>query len=229
MTGLIKFLGFNTGPIRTIESIDMSLAWGWAGLLLVLLAVLPLAYYFYRFEGRKLAPQDQKIILGLRVTFILILALVLSGPLLIISGWVPQKNRIAVMIDSSKSMGIKQQGKARIDMVKSVFSDTGFLSKLEDKTGIFPEIFSFADNVSPISRQEIEQFNITADGNQTDISAAAKNIAGNLGEGSMLGLIIMTDGVQPKGENRIVYICKCFRDFQDISCSVEKVFNISND
>lgn len=201
MSAILKFLGFNPGPIKTIENISLNLAWGWAGLVLTLLILLPLIYFLYRFEERKLNNKDRKIILALRFAFVILFALMLTGPVLNITGLVPQKNRLAILIDSSKSMGIKSDNQSRLDKIKSALSKGRLIEKLEEKTGIKPETFSFAANVSPLSEAEIKQFNLKAVGNQTDISKAASDIVGNLGEGSLLGLIMMTDGVHTVGEN----------------------------
>ncbi|MGM0600196.1 MAG: hypothetical protein ACQETH_10320 [Candidatus Rifleibacteriota bacterium] len=201
MSAILKFLGFNPGPIQTIENISLNLAWGWAGLVLTLLILLPVIYFLYRFEERKLNNKDRKIILALRFAFVILFALMLTGPVLSIAGLVPQKNRLAILIDSSKSMGIKSESLSRLDKIKTTFSQGRLIEKLEQKTGIKPEIFSFAANVSPLSQAEIKQFNLKANGNQTNISKAAADITGNLGEGSLLGLIMMTDGVHTVGEN----------------------------
>ncbi|MDD3147778.1 MAG: VWA domain-containing protein [Candidatus Riflebacteria bacterium] len=197
---LLKLLGFNPGPIRAIESAGIHLGWGWAGLILLLLALVPLIWWSYRCEGKNVASKQRRLLLGLRLTWVVLLAVLLTGPVLIISGWIPQKNRLAVMIDTSRSMSIKSQGETRLERVKKLFA-RGFIGKIEEKTGIFPEVFSFADNVSPVSRQEIEQFNFLPEGNQTDISGALRNVMGNLGEGSLLGVIMLTDGVNTTGEN----------------------------
>lgn len=204
MNSIIRMLGFDTGPIKAVESVNMSLSWGWAGLVLVFIILCPIVYFLYRFEDRRVGDKERKIILALRFAFVILFSLLLTGPLIIISGWIPQKNRIAVMVDSSKSMGIKHEGQSRLDKIKTVFTEQKLLSRLQKKTGIFPEIFSFAENVSPISPQEIEQFNIKAAGNHTDISGAAKNVVGNLGEGSLLGLVMLSDGVHTIGENPAV-------------------------
>lgn len=197
---LLKLLGFNPGPIRAIESAGIHLGWGWAGLILLLLALVPLVWWSYRCEGKNIPAKQQRRLLGLRLVWVMLLAVLLTGPVLIISGWIPQKNRLAVMVDTSRSMSIKFQGESRLDRVKKLFS-RGFIGKIEEKTGIFPEVFSFADNVSPVSRQEVEQFSFSPEGNQTDISGALRNVMGNLGEGSLLGVIMLTDGVSTTGEN----------------------------
>lgn len=200
MHSILKLLGLNPGPIRAIESAAINLAWGWAGLILVLLALVPLVWFSYRFEGKNIPAGARMRLTGLRLAWVILLGFLFTGPMLVVSGWIPQKNRLAVMLDTSRSMGIKHQNETRLERVKKLFSK-GFVKKIEDKTGIYPDVFSFADNVSPVSRQETEQFNFAADGNQTDISGALRNIMGNLGEGSLLGVIMLTDGVSTIGEN----------------------------
>jgi hypothetical protein len=204
MASLLKFFGFDTGPIKAVESLSLSLSWGWAGMVLLLLLLVPIILYFYRFEERQISVSDKRTFLGLRLLFVVLFALLLAGPIIVVSGNIPQKNRLAVLIDSSRSMSIKADDETRLEKVKKAFSERKLLARLQNKTGIMPEIFSFAENVSPISPQEIEQFSIKPTGNQTDISGAAKNLIGNLGEGSLLGLIMLTDGVHTIGENPAV-------------------------
>ncbi len=201
MRSILTLLGFDLGPIRSLDSLDLALSWGWAGLVLTLLALMPLSWFLYRFEDRQVSRRDRLALLGLRATFIFLVALLLCGPVLLVSGWVPQKNKIAVMVDGSRSMSIGSEGDTRLDRIAKVFSQKKLLDRLQEKTGIMPDLFSFAENVSPLSLQEIEQFNVKAAGNQTDISAAARNVAGNPGDGSLLGLVMLTDGVSTAGEN----------------------------
>ncbi|EKD82970.1 MAG: putative membrane protein, partial [uncultured bacterium] len=200
MHSILSLFGYNLNPIRNIESAALALAWGWAGLVLLLLALLPLSWWIYRCEGKSINDKMRRQLLSIRLLWVIILAFLMCGPVLVVSGWVPQRNRLAVMVDTSRSMSIKHKETSRLDQVKNLF-DSGFIKQLEEKTGIFPEVFSFADNVSPVSRQEVEQFNFNADGNQTDISNAVRNVMGNLGEGSLLGIVMISDGVSTTGEN----------------------------
>lgn len=200
MQSLFRLFGFNINPIREIESAGLILGWGWAGLLLLLLFVLPALILAYRFEGKVIAKNSRYRLIAMRLLWGFLLALLLTAPIIVVSGYVPQRNRLAVMVDASRSMSIKSQNESRIDQVKKLFA-SGFIKKLEEKTGIYPEVFSFANHVSPVSRQEVEQFNIIADGNHTDISGAVRDLMGNLGEGSLLGVIMLTDGVSTIGEN----------------------------
>lgn len=200
MYSLLRLFGYNLSPIREIESSTLALAWGWAGLVLLMIALIPLSWWVYRCEGKNINDRMRRQLLVIRVVWVILLAFLMCGPVLVVSGLVPQRNRLAIMVDTSRSMSIKHKDVSRLDQIKTLF-DSGFVNKLESKTSIYPEVFSFADNVSPVSRQEVEQFSFSPDGNQTDISNAARNVIGNLGEGSLLGIIMISDGVSTTGDN----------------------------
>ncbi len=198
---ILNFIGFDINPIRSVKSVNLALTWGWAGLILFLVLITPLFFYFYKFEGKKVKDSDRKLILGIRALFVVSLLILLAGLNLVVTGWIPQKNRLAVMIDTSRSMSIKDADKSRFEQVQTLFGKNNFLKNLEKQTGIAPEVFSFSNTVSPVSRQELEQLTLKPGGNQTDISGSIKDVAGNLGEGSLLGLIMISDGAFTTGEN----------------------------
>lgn len=197
---LLRFLGFESGAIRSVESAVIHLSWGWAAFILAILVVLPIAWFTYRFEGKSINEKTKKKLLTLRIVWLILVAFLLTGPTLVISGWVPLQNRIAVMLDTSKSMSIREEGTARFDRIKKVV-EGGFIQKLESKTGIYPDVFSFADYVSPVAPSEINNFALKPTGNQTGISAAVKSVVSHLGESNLLGIIMLTDGVNTVGEN----------------------------
>lgn len=198
---ILNFLGFDCGSVRTVSSIAVNFSWGWAGFVLAMLVVLPLAWFAYdKFEGKNVGKDLRKKLLTIRLVWLVLICFLLTGPTLIVSGWVPLQNRLAVMLDTSKSMSIKEENTVRFDKTQKLIKD-GFLTKLEKKTGISPDVFSFAENVQPVSSGELESFNLKADGNQTAISAGIKNIVSHLGESNLLGIIMVTDGVNTIGEN----------------------------
>ncbi len=197
---ILRFLGLDSGSIRNIDSISLNFSWGWASFILAMLVVLPIAWFSYRFEGKNISDKLKRKLITIRIIWLTIICFLLTGPTLIVSGWVPLQNRLAVMLDTSKSMSIKENNETRFDRVKKLIKN-GFLKKLEKKTGIYPDVFAFAENVTPISPSEIEKFNLKPDGNQTAISSGIKNVVSHLGEGNILGLIMVTDGVNTVGEN----------------------------
>ena len=197
---LLSFLGLDSGSIRSISSVMIHFSWGWAGFILALLAVLPIAWFTYRFEGKSVRESTKRKLLALRIVWLVLVCFLLTGPTLVVSGWVPLQNRLAVMLDTSKSMSIKDGNETRFDKLSKVVQ-SGLMKKLEKKTGIYPDVFAFAENVTPISPAEIEKFNLKADGNQTAISSGIKNVVSHLGEGNLLGVIMVTDGVNTIGDN----------------------------
>ena len=197
---LLNFLGLDAGSIRSISSLMIHFSWGWAGFVLTMLAVLPIAWFTYRFEGKTVKESTKKRLLALRIIWLVLVCFLLTGPTLVVSGWVPLQNRLAVMLDTSKSMSIKEGNETRFDKVSKIVQ-SGLMKKLERKTGIYPDVFAFAENVTPISPSEIEKFNLRPDGNQTAISSGIKNVVSHLGEGNLLGVIMLTDGVNTIGDN----------------------------
>jgi len=201
MTAFLKFLGFDFAPIQTIEAMRISLSWGWAGLVLISLFLLPLFVYIYKAEGKPLSPVLKGVLLGLRLAFVLAILSLLAGLKLSITGWIPQKNKIAVLFDSSRSMGIKEEGATRIDRVRDALVNADFLRRLEKHTGIAPALFSFSGSAAPLSREDISSFSIIPDGNQTNLTKVISEIGLNLGEGNLLGIILFTDGAYNQGDN----------------------------
>jgi cbb3-type cytochrome oxidase subunit 3 len=194
-------IGLDFSPIRTLDSVTFAFSWGWAGLILFLLVLMPIFYYSYRFEGKKVKENDRRFFLILRGLFLFIVLCLLAGLNVIATGGVPKKNKIAVMIDSSRSMGIKEKGTTRLEKYKGLFQKQNFIEKLRKKTTLEPDIFTFSDNVSPLSKQELETYHLKPTGAQTNLSGAIKDVAGNLGESSLLGVIVLSDGAQTTKEN----------------------------
>ena len=146
MHNLLRLFGYSLSPIREVESSTLALAWGWAGLVLLLIALIPLSWWVYRCEGKNINDRMRRQLLAIRVVWVILLAFLMCGPVLVVSGLVPQRNRLAIMVDTSRSMSIKHKDVSRLDQIKTLF-DSGFVNKLESKTSIYPEVFSFADNV----------------------------------------------------------------------------------
>ena len=194
-------MGFNTNPIKTIESMSFGLTWGWAGLSLFLIILIPLFYYVYKFEGKLIKSSDKYVLLAFRLTFVFIILTLLAGFNISVTGWVPQKNKIAILLDSSKSMTIRSGKSTRFEQLKTLITKDHFIDKLRKKTNIEPEVFTFADTVSPLSNAELANFAIEPTGNQTNISGAIDDVSNNLGASNLLGIIAITDGIQTTRAN----------------------------
>lgn len=201
MNWLLGILGFDPAPIQTIESVRFGLGWGWAGLLLALLVALPWFILTYRVEDKP-CPRPLFITLtGLRILFVAGLLTMLAGLKCTVSGWIPQKNKLALVLDTSRSMSIKEEERSRIERLQAALQKGRLLEKLEKKTGITPALFSFAGSVAPLGRDDVASFGLSADGPQTNLTRAVTDITGHLGEGNLLGVVILTDGAHNTGDS----------------------------
>ncbi|MFZ2956491.1 MAG: vWA domain-containing protein [Candidatus Ozemobacteraceae bacterium] len=203
MNAIFRLFGFETGAIQQVESVRLDLTWGWAGLLLALLALIPFTIMVYRMEDKPHTSLLRAGLTLLRLIFFVGLVTLLAGPKLAVSGTIPQKNKLAVLIDSSRSMSIMEDGAVRLDRVRNALSGGRLLDRLEQKTGIAPVAFSFSGQVAPLSRDDVSSFSVLADGNQTNLTRAVQEVTNNLGEGNLLGIILLTDGAHNTGDNPI--------------------------
>jgi len=198
---LLKLLGFETAPIQTIESVRFTLGWGWAGLLLALLVAVPAFLLTYRVEDKPCSRPLFLTLTGLRLAFVAGLLVLLAGLKCTVSGWIPQKNKLAVVIDTSRSMSIREEGVSRLERVQEALGKGRLIDELERRTGISPALFSFAGSVAPLSRDDVASFGLAPDGPQTNLTRAVTDITNHLGEGNLLGVILLTDGAHNTGDN----------------------------
>jgi hypothetical protein len=201
MRALLNLLGFDSSSLTTLESVRFEFAWGWASVLLVFLVTVPAVLWFYRFENKPCSLNLKRILWVLRLVFLAGVISLLAGARFSVSGWVPEKNRVAVLIDASRSMSISEEGLRRIDRVEQTFSHGRFTEKLQAQTGLAPTFFTFSDAVAPVSAADISSFSIRPEGNHTDIAKAVNDVVANLGEGNLLGVFLMTDGGWNRGSN----------------------------
>jgi hypothetical protein len=201
MITFLRLLGFSFVPIQTVDGVTVSLAWGWAGVLLLLLALVPFLVWSYRLEGKPATSSMKGGLLGLRLAFLVGLLLLLAGLKFTVTGWIPQKNKLAIVLDGSRSMSIREDGQTRMERVRHLFGPGGFAQAIEQKTGIPPAFFAFSGAVAPLSREDVASFSLQPEGTQTNLSKAIMDVAGNLGEGNLLGVILITDGAYTHGDN----------------------------
>lgn len=201
MKAILELIGFDASSLVSLESVRLEFALGWASVILLLLMTVPAVLWLYRFENKPCAEKLKKSLWALRILFLIGVLGLISGAGLSVSGWIPEKNRVAVLLDASRSMTISEEGLRRIDRVESAFSDGDFSSKLQTQSGLPPTFFSFSDAVAPLSPADLAPFSVMAEGNHTDISKAVSDVVANLGEGNLLGVFLMTDDGWNSGSN----------------------------
>src|SRR5215831_17033781 len=129
-------------------------------------------------------------LVALRAITFTILAFLFLRPVLNISTVLPQESYLAVVIDNSESMKIKDDGQvARSEELQKQFESTNFFKRLGDKFKI--RIYRFDATAERIDRPE--QMNFA--GKRTRLEAATDLLQQELGTVPLSGVVLITDGV----------------------------------
>src|SRR5262245_4449601 len=97
----------------------------------IALIAIGAALYFYRNVVKE---KRSSALVVLRAATFIILAFIFLRPVLNVSTVLPQESYVAVVIDNSESMNIKDDGvKSRAEELKKGFEETNFFKRLRDK------------------------------------------------------------------------------------------------
>ncbi len=192
MTAIFSFL-FKYRPFL-FERGFIALRPAWPALVTwVLVAVaLLLAYLLYRRAALSLPPRWRFLLAGLRAVPLLVLILIFLQPVLVLHSVIPQKSFVAVAYDLSKSMEIHDGpgGQSRLDAEKQMLRPVGnpLLEELAKKFKV--RYFRFAG-----SADRVEDFqDQPRHGNVTDLARTLGQVAGELGNAPISGIVLITDG-----------------------------------
>src|SRR3989442_9466052 len=158
---------------------------GW--FILLIIAAAAGAYYAYRDIAWV------KSVMGLvwvRATSCSVLSFIFLRPVLNISTVLPQESYLAVVIDNSESMKIKDDGQvSRAEQLQKQFEATNFFKRLNDKFKV--RTYRFDNAAERIERPE--QVNFA--GKRTRLEAATDLLHQELGTVPLSGVVLITDGV----------------------------------
>src|SRR5215467_12586956 len=155
--------------------------------LFFILAAAAGAYFAYRSVAR------DKYSLGLvalRTLTFTILAFIFLRPVLNISTVLPQESYMAVVIDNSESMKIKDDGQtSRAEQLQKQFETTNFFKRLNDKFKV--RTYRFDNSAERIERLD----QMTFEGKRTRLESATDLLNQELGTVPLSGVVLITDGV----------------------------------
>src|SRR5437867_3984501 len=144
------------------------------------------AYYAYRNITR------DKFSIGLvalRAITFTALAFLFLRPVLNISTVLPQESYLAVVIDNSLSMKIKDDGQtSRADQLQKQFQATNFFKRLNDKFKV--RTYRFDRDAERIERMD----RMTYSGKRTRLESATDLLYQELGTVPLSGVVLITDG-----------------------------------
>ncbi len=144
-------------------------------------------------------PKGLRIFLGiLRSLALVLIVLLLFHPVIHLIRHFVQKPDIAVLVDTSRSMTIKDGNQIRSDVAKSVLKNRVF-NELRHNYNL--HFYSFSVHAKPEKNLVIDSLKFVWDG--TDISQALQDVRRNLLNQYFSGVIVISDGIYNVGENPV--------------------------
>src|SRR5215831_7727 len=128
-------------------------------------------------------------LVALRTLTFTVLAFMFLRPVLELQTVLPQESYLAVVIDNSESMKIKDDGQvARSDQLAKQLETTNFFKRLEEKFKV--RTYRFDNIAERIERPD----QLTFQGKRTKLEAATSLLQQELGTVPLSGVVLITDG-----------------------------------
>src|SRR6202167_1627058 len=162
---------------------------GWPIWLLVLLIAAAGAGLFWNMRRRHgLLTSARSIVIWLAQTaLIALIFLLLWHPAISVARLRPQQNVVAVLIDHSRSMGIADEGKPRLQNAEDLL-DNQLLPDLNKRFQV--RLYEFGRDAVRVDQAR----GLAADDNATRIGDSLKHIAGEAGTMPLGAILVLSDG-----------------------------------
>src|ERR1035438_1733244 len=176
-------------PLSIFEKGKFVLLSGWPVWLLVLLIAAAGAGLFWNMRARHgLLTNPRSIVIWLAQTALIALVLLmLWHPAISVARLRPQQNVVAVLIDHSRSMGIADEGKPRLQNAEDLLGNQ-LLPDLNKRFQV--RLYEFGRDAVRVDQAR----GLTADDNATRIGDSLKHIAAEAGTMPLGAIVVMTDG-----------------------------------
>lgn len=162
---------------------------------LMLAILFPLTLWFFWFSLSRLLSTRKKILLfSLRITALVLLLLVTLQPRIELKHVLPQRNAVAVLIDDSKSLGVKTfpDGLPRMQLIRDAIEQSGdFFDRLKQTHQV--DYYFFSDRLTPVSREKIVS-GYRPRGLNTDFPGVFTELQKRYEGKSLQGVVLLSDG-----------------------------------
>lgn len=162
--------------------------------LAVMLSALLLAAWGYWGFLRERRERFAYLWVAFRLAAVALAALLFLRPVLLISRFDLKDSRVAVLVDTSKSMGVRDGGGnlTRLQAAGELLLDPerGLLKSLRKNFQV--DLHAFGQDVRPLAEDELENEQTLDEA--TDLGGALKKIVGSLEGGPLDALVVLTDG-----------------------------------
>lgn len=159
----------------------------------VIAALVALVVLTYPKRVRHLQPFDRRLLIGLRLATIGLIALAMFRPVLHVKSEEQNTRFIYILADSSRSMktpdgeGVSGRNTRRKHLLKTVADARETLQELGDDIEV--RFLDFADTL-----ESVDELADVTDGKQTDIAAALRELLQETRGKNVLGVVLMSDG-----------------------------------
>ena len=132
-----------------------------------------------------------RALMGLRALAVLLAFLLVANPILRINASPKDSQRIAVLVDTSRSMSVKDSlgGESRLDSARRVLTGQGVLGQLESIATT--QVFSFDTAAKPA-----ELSALTATGESSDLFSALTTVRDEKQKAPLCAIVILSDGCE---------------------------------
>ncbi|MGH7523068.1 MAG: hypothetical protein ACREK8_02065 [Gemmatimonadales bacterium] len=154
----------------------------------MIVAVAAVAFAVRRLRGVRAA--DRIVLTSMRIAVFAVLAGCLLRPALALTSAVPQRNVLAIALDDSRSMQIRDvDGARRVAAEERVFADsTALVRRLSDRFAL--RFFRFGADAAPIPGAGA----LTASGARTDLATMFGSVRQELADMPVAGIVVVSDG-----------------------------------
>lgn len=191
MDALVEFL-FKYRPI-VWENGHLALGASWPlKIMAIVLGLAALAvivtYARVRVRGTQV---DRRLLIAMRTSIVVVLALMLMRPILVVSAAVGRRNVVGVVVDDSRSMQIKDMdGRSRADVVRSMLGgpDSALYKALDQRF----QVRFFRLSGDGRSANSLTELNF--DGAHTRLASALEGARQELSGAALSGMVLVSDG-----------------------------------
>ncbi len=166
--------------------------WSWPLVVLTILGLLAMVLATYPGRVRHLPVFPRRLLLGLRLAAVVVLALAMVRPAIQLSETDTKSSVLVVLTDASRSMNT-QDGPGGVPrrqaLLKTLAECDKQLAALTDEIEI--RFFDFAEQLTAVEKPEVD-----ADGKQTAIGAALERLLKETQSKRIIGVVLMSDGAQ---------------------------------
>lgn len=164
-------------------------------LFLLIVLIAGFVYFIYVRPGIRLGKGVTAGLVALRAALITLIVVLLLRPVVVVSSVIPRSSAVAVVVDDSLSMGLRDgsSGGSRLDTVKqSLFSESArqgsFISRLNEK--FKTSIFGFSGALNSVRNQN----DLNGQGRSSDLTGALSETLKRASGTPLSAVVLATDG-----------------------------------